>query len=502
MTPRAIASLACAGALLAAAPSAPAQAPQGGFSSANVEWLRNVSDGPSSGARLVDGYFYMTTGNQLIIYDVAQPENPRRIGSFRFPRVDPAAQRAPQEDPDTNGKILLTTAGGMLQVVDVRDKAAPKLLSELPGVSEHTISCVLDCTWAYGSEGDVVDLRNPAEPKLAGNWLSELAASSTHDVTEVAPGLVLTATRPIMLLDVRANPVAPTRLASADPPGFVHATGWPHQMADDFFLAGGEAMGPDCSENASATFMTFDARGWQSSQAFRLIHQFKMRTAAPPQGAAPATTFCVHWFDENPTYRNGGLVGIGWYEHGARFLKISTEGQIEEIGWFLPYGGRTSGVYWITDRIAYTADYYRGLDVLRWKADIPAGRPAGSGSPGAGGGSGGSGGGGGGGTQRAALSLDNLVGLPSARRCARPRTLRIRVRRYRPDPVASVVVRVNGRRALSARGRKLRRPLRLRKLPAKRFSIQVFVRTRSGHTTAGQRTYVPCRAKAKRRKRS
>jgi hypothetical protein len=38
----------------------------------------------------------------------------------------------------------------------------------------------------------------------------------------------------------------------------------------------------------------------------------------------------AHWFDEHPTYRNGGLVALGYYEHGTRFLDIQRNGKIKE----------------------------------------------------------------------------------------------------------------------------------------------------------------------------
>jgi hypothetical protein len=76
--------------------------------------------------------------------------------------------------------------------------------------------------------------------------------------------------------------------------------------------------------------------------------------------------------------------------------------------------------------------------------------------------------------------------MPSAKRCVR-RSLRIKVRRAK-DPVTRLTVRVNGRRRAASRGKSVT----VRRLPRKRFGVQVEVRTRSGHVTAGQRTYRRC----------
>src|SRR3712207_2335641 len=138
-------------------------------------------------------------------------------------------------------------------VIDVSDKTDPKVMSTLEDADDHTITCVLDCKWAYGSEGTIVDLRDPAKPRLAKTeatgWQTD-DIEQEHDVTEVSPGIVLTSTQPLKLLDARTDPENPTVLASTqkEPGRFVHANLWPNGGRDDFMLVGGEAMGPRCSD--------------------------------------------------------------------------------------------------------------------------------------------------------------------------------------------------------------------------------------------------------------
>ena len=57
---------------------------------------------------------------------------------------------------------------------------------------------------------------------------------------------------------------------------------------------------------------------------------------------------------------------MGWYEHGTRFLRVSSKGKISEVGYFLPAGGSTSAAYWVGRNIVYAVDYNRGLDILRF----------------------------------------------------------------------------------------------------------------------------------------
>ena len=45
-------------------------------------------------------------------------------------------------------------------------------------------------------------------------------------------------------------------------------------------------------------------------------------------GKSPYTTWCTHWFDAHPSFSNGGMVAISWYEQGTRFLQVAPDGKI------------------------------------------------------------------------------------------------------------------------------------------------------------------------------
>jgi hypothetical protein len=196
-----------------------------------------------------------------------------------------------------------------------------------------------------------------------------MPAQSGHDVTEVAPGLIVTSSTPIMYLDARKNPAKPKLIGLGTPPDgqYMHGNLWPRGGKDKFLLAGGESSGPACDESGgSALFMTYDATKVKKTGTFNLIDTFNVENGNPTEGDAAADLYCAHWFDTHPTYRNGGLVAMAWYEHGTRFLQVDKKGQIKEVGWFLPIAGSTSATYWINDEILYSVDYNRGIDILRY----------------------------------------------------------------------------------------------------------------------------------------
>jgi hypothetical protein len=369
-----IAALALLG---AATPAVEATPVPPGFASANVEWLANVPlHADSSGARLRMPYLYVTSSHELTIYDVSRPETPVPVSTLPIPQTPYAAE----EDVDTNGKVLLIGTVGRLLVIDARDPKLPKITGMLDGGDEHTVTCVLDCTWAYGSGGGIYDLRDPAAPKEAGDWSDGRGVKSFHDVTEVSPGMVLTSSQPILLLDARRNPARPAVAAtgrSADG-RFVHANLWPNGGTDRMLLVGGETSGGNCSDPDAGAFMTWDASRWQTTRRFTMLAEYRPPDVLPNEGGFPVATFCSHWFTTRPGYRNGGIVAVGWYERGTRFLRVARDGKISEVGWFLPAGTSVSAAYWVNKDLLYLIDYNRGLDVVKFhdKPVRSAGRPA------------------------------------------------------------------------------------------------------------------------------
>ena len=340
----------------------------GYFASDNVEFVTHVPlNNDSAGAALVGDYFYVNSSRGLLIYDVSDPVSPQISGILPLPQTPYFAE----EDPSTNGKILLMgTFDGVLNVVSVEDKTNPQVIGQLADGSSHTTSCVLDCKWAYNSDGRIIDLRDPTKPKLAGNWSEGTAVSSSHDVTEVAPGFVMTSSTPMLLLDARKNPAKPKVIATVGgtEPRYIHANAWPQKMKDKFLLVQAEttSTASTCGGEDDGSFMTFDATKWKKTHTFSMIDELRYETGLPTDGRMPYGTYCAHWFDVHPSYKNGGLLAMAFYENGTHFLDIDPKGKISEAGYFVPLAGSVSADYWITDEILYAVDYNRGIDILRY----------------------------------------------------------------------------------------------------------------------------------------
>jgi hypothetical protein len=355
--------------MLLPAPAGNAAPTAGGLASDNVTYVTTVpfeAGAALTGARVVGHYLYAAGARSFSIYDVSDPLDPQLMS------VTPIGPVFPNEDVDTNGKILMISnqqVGGTFEVWSVEDKSAPVKLATLDGIRDHTFTCVLRCTYAYGAGGSIIDLRRPSEPRLAGYW--NPGASPGFDTTEVSSGRILTATQNIQLLDARRDPIHPKVVAVAPNPDnrLIHSLRWPNGGRDRFFLVQGETPFSQRCEAESGAFMTWDTRGYERTHTFRMVDEFRVTNGTfvdgnPPAGAAGCTTM---WFQEHPAFDNGGLVASAYFEHGTRFLEVDDRGRISERGYFMPAGGETIAAYWVTDSIVYAIDTTRGIDILRFE---------------------------------------------------------------------------------------------------------------------------------------
>jgi hypothetical protein len=389
--------------------------PSGGFSSDNVEWLANIPiHNGTAGGKLVDDHYYLTDPRGVFIYDVSDPTAPQMVG--RLPAIQGSTHVVfAQEEPDTNGEILLVNGfhpsgsvtplpGFGLLVVDVSDKSNPTVIGSL-AVYDHTWTCVLDCTYAIGRTGHIVDLTDPTQPDRVASWRDFVEGDDyMHDFVEVAPGRVIGAGQLSFYLDL-TDPRSPVELARLDSDfhslGY-HGAVWPNNGTDPLMLLGAEVdpqgalpVGDDCTDESVHAVATFDAtdvlavdrkqfgphaeRGReqgrrqgherQREQAqFHKLHEWRIAgRGVYADGLAPGhTLFCGHWFDPHPDWDAGGVLAIAHYDWGTRFLDVGADGAMEEIGWFQPIQGYTGAATWVTDEIVYVHDYRRGLDVLRF----------------------------------------------------------------------------------------------------------------------------------------
>jgi hypothetical protein len=386
----------------------------------NVEYLGRFPEhtGTAGGALSPDRKrFFLTDPRGVHTYDISDPASPELTGTLRLFQTETGAALA-QEDPETNGRILLVDAAPtpvgnpVLNVVDVSG-AVPTVLATVD-VTDHTWSCISGrvktgkadrCAYAYGRSGHVIDLTDPAKPALLeSTWREAVGYGNrgnspyTHDVTELRPGLVMTAGSTAILMDTR-NPKAPKRLAAIEQRGRFpslgyHSVEWDKGGRAPFVVLGTEiapsgatnTAGSDCTGEESV-IETWDARSVVKAvgdhydrkvpaamafakAAFRKVDAFDAASRGVfLTGAAPAhVLYCAHWFELHPDFAKTGLMAVSYYDRGTRFVKVDGKGAMTEVGWITAAEGYSGSPQWASKDVVYVMDYRRGLEVVRLKA--------------------------------------------------------------------------------------------------------------------------------------
>lgn len=382
----------------------------------NVEYLGRFPEhtGTAGGAPSADGKrFLLTDPRGVYVYDTTKPESPTLLGSLRLFQTGAGAALA-QEDPDTNGKILLVDGGltpagpSALNIVDVSDPKAMKVLATVP-VTDHTWTCVSgvdatkkknSCAWAYGRSGHIVDLRDPGKPALLEQTWREAVdygargnSPYTHDLTEIRPGLVMSAGATSILMDT-SNPAKPLRLTAIDgskrfPSLGFHSVEWGKGGTSPWLVAGTEiapggptnTAGSDC-KGENSVIETWDARAvvkalktYRPGTGAKGLRGagFKKVDAYDASGrglflegkSASHLLFCAHWMELHPAFAGGGKMAVSYYDRGTRFVDIGKDGKMKELGWITAAEGYSGSAQWISKDVVYVMDYRRGLEVVK-----------------------------------------------------------------------------------------------------------------------------------------
>jgi hypothetical protein len=377
----------------------------------------------TAGGRLSDDgtRFYLTDPRGVYVYDTTDPASPVLLDALTLFQTTTGAALA-QEDPDTDGRILLVdgssnpVTGGTLHVVDVEDPEGAGLsIRSTLNVSDHTWTCVTGtyddgttgCAYAYGRTGHIIDLTDPDAPvNLAHTWRERVGYGGrsnspyTHDLTEIRPGLVMSAGSTAILMDTTdpANPIELTRIEQEGrftSLGY-HSVEWADGGTADTLVAGTEiapsgttnTAGSDCASDNSV-IETWDARAVAAELAdpdrvpgTPLTAEFVKVDAFDVSGRGIFLTgdapghvlYCAHWMDLRPGWDDdGGVMAVSYYDRGTRFVQVDGDGMMTEVGWMTALESYSGSPRWISEDVVYVSDYRRGLEVLRIDLDRPAG---------------------------------------------------------------------------------------------------------------------------------
>jgi hypothetical protein len=362
--------------------------------SSNVHMLTHIP-GTAAGMNFRGHYAFVTGWTGVQVLDIANPASPQLAAELPLPHFE-------NEDVDLCGDTLIVVndreakdLGSVMYVVSIANPRTPFVEAILPlGLtgngrgSGHIANFVkADCTQAWIDGGDhveVVDLTVPTAPRSLGKFESAASMSDafkvSHDTERDSTGTVWNVGGGgAAAYKLTADPLAPKLV------GTTGAAGSNPSPYNDFILHNSQRRGqtlliteedyidtdevPPGGCRGQGKFETWDTsglgRGAITPQDTWQTELNGMFTSGAVDSKAPVTVNCSsHWFDAR-----SGIAAVGWYEQGVRFLDYRTPTDIKQVGYYIPANGSTWAAYWSpTDpdgEIVYTADAYRGIDVLR-----------------------------------------------------------------------------------------------------------------------------------------
>jgi hypothetical protein len=362
--------------------------------SSNVRLLDRVP-GSAAGMSFKGHYAYVSGWGGITVLDIAKADSPQLVGALPLPHFE-------NEDVDLCGNTLIVVndraasdLGAILYVVSIASPTSPTVSAILPlgltgsgrGAGHIANFVKSDCSQLWVDGGDhveVVDLTVPSAPKSLGKFESAASLSDDFNVTHDTE---LDSTGTLWSVggggaagyQLTANPLAPKLL------GTTGAEGRNPSPYNDFILHNSQRRGntlliteedyvdddevPPGGCRGQGKFETWDISKLKSGEIAPLgtweTELNGMFTGGAVDSKAPVTVNCSsHWFDAK-----SGVAAVGWYEQGVRFLDYRRPADITQVGYYIPANGSTWAAYWSpTDpngEIVYTADAYRGVDVLK-----------------------------------------------------------------------------------------------------------------------------------------
>lgn len=369
--------------------------PTGVLASPNVEVVAEVPNPGAIGARFRGQHMYVTTSTGLTVYDIADPAAPRELGRLPLPHFE-------NEDVDLGGDILLISndaaeSTGILYVIDISDPAAPAIRSTfamggdpVQGGPGHTASCVLDCSFAWVTDGagvKVIDLRDPDQPVDLGTHETPAGGGiATHDVQVdgdghpwvVGFGGAAAYRLPkgyageglgqlLLTTDQDGQSTYLDELGVGDgsnPNDYILHNSLRRSGSDVLYVTEEDYTRPGCRGAGSFETWTVDTTGRKRLGAEQSHVLDTWQTELLADTAQPAAVCSAHYFDERD-----GIVAQGWYQQGTRFLDVSDPTDIRQIGYFIPPAALTWAAYFAptddTGRTVYALDAAYGITVLQ-----------------------------------------------------------------------------------------------------------------------------------------
>lgn len=437
---------------------------------AAVETLHAV-DAPGRHVLVAGSYDSSPTG-ELDIFDVTDCAQPRLITTFTTP--------APMHN------VTLTRDGKTLYIGTATSQAPHILVLDLTNLSEPKVIATYDTATSL----------SPRQGFLGVHRI-DLNADGTRAYAGVTtPGLFAPPAKAafqggeIMILDTSdiaaRKPDPQIRFISQFQNGW-HGPRW-FRTGGRSYVVGGDETNPSVAGPGSCEGVWPYFGDVTDEQAPKPVGEFRMEiqeTANCPAAIDDGLLYATHYSDIDVA-DDAALGLFPMYNSGLRVVDIRNPAKPREVGYFNPppdldtqFGSTLGPKPDVIDLSGSNIRYHEGTGHIwfasmtsgLWIVELATGAPRALGLP-------------------PAPSAPASPGKPAAAACAR--TLTIKVTAPGGRRLRSAQIFVNGRRVRSLRGRSLRVPVTLRRLPRGRVTVKIVARTRAGKRLKSSRRYDSC----------
>jgi hypothetical protein len=320
--------------------------------------------GGSAPSVAVSGHFaYVCLGPSLGVLDVADPANPRLLGSVIL--------AAPGLDVVVSGNLAYVADGTKgLQIIDVSNPAAPALLGGYDtsgGANGVCVSGSLAYVADYGDGLQIIDVSNPAAPVWRGGYekMGYFGAVSVY----VSGTLAYVGDYwGLQIIDV-SNPAAPVWCGGYDTGSYtrgVCVSGHLAYLADDGM---GLQIVDVANPAAPALLGGYDTRGLardvyvSSNIAYVANYSTGLQIIDVSNPAAPARRGVYYTSgDAYGVFVLGNLAYVAADTAGLQIIDVSNPAAPAWRGAYAT-SGNAKDVY-VSGNLAYVADVYNGLQII------------------------------------------------------------------------------------------------------------------------------------------
>lgn len=339
----------------------------------------NVEFGGGNDLAFRDHYAYVASFSGTHIIDIADPANPRELAVLDCKGKDIGVVDTPKGrivtiSYQTDDGCPDAASTGGIRLVNVTDPANPVVMGQVPlRFGSHTHTPYGDTGLIYNSAYDlanpynhhrseIIDIRDPADPKVAGEFMFPMTSKShgCHDILAepernraICGGITET-----MIWDT-TDPLAPKVVSTiTDPLINIH-----HSAATardgKLLILGDEYAGvlaPACHPVGKAPTGALWFYDISDAASPKRLGYF-------PPPAGPAGTVCTaHNFN---TVADRDLVVSGFYSQGTLLVDFSDPASPKLVSQQTPGGSSWASYYY--NGAVYSGDGVRGLDVYLLK---------------------------------------------------------------------------------------------------------------------------------------